>query len=150
MYASQVYGKEADCWSLGVLAYVLLSGSPAFPTESLEDAVKTASFTPMEGRRWEGVSESAKDFIASLLVVSPNGRLSAGQAKQHVWLSLGGSVRKRSLDSLAVEHEEEPEEPRLDLREKGVHGVGQPEKQPRQMAQQQDSETNWDSPAAFD
>mmetsp|Transcript_43853 Transcript_43853/g.86455 ORF Transcript_43853/g.86455 Transcript_43853/m.86455 type:complete len:471 (+) Transcript_43853:94-1506(+) len=81
-----VYGKEADCWSIGVLTYVLLSGSPAFPTATLNEAVSSASFTPMEGLRWEGVSSSAKDFICKFLVVSPENRLTAAQAKHHTWL----------------------------------------------------------------
>ena len=35
---------------------------------------------------WEGVSEEAKDFVASLIVIDPKIRLNASQALDHVWI----------------------------------------------------------------
>ena len=78
------YGKEADLWSVGVLTYVVLSGSPAFPSDS---SIAAGRFTPMTGRRWESVSPEAKAFVAALIEVNPMMRLTATQALGHPWLA---------------------------------------------------------------
>ena len=49
------YGAEADMWSVGVVAYVVLSGAPAFESSRLEEAIAAGRFTPMTGRRWTKV-----------------------------------------------------------------------------------------------
>jgi serine/threonine protein kinase len=81
------YGKAADMWSVGVVAYVVLSGAPAFPGDRLEECISTATFSPMSGRRWHGVSEEAKDFVRHLLVKSPEQRPTAVEASKHKWIA---------------------------------------------------------------
>ena len=68
------YTVKADCWSLGVILYQLLSGQLPHNDEA-----------KMSGERWEEISEEAKDLVRRLIVVNPVERLSAGQALQHVW-----------------------------------------------------------------
>jgi len=40
-----------------------------------------------EQEYWEGVSDTAKDFIARLLTIDPDRRLNAHQALTHPWLT---------------------------------------------------------------
>lgn len=80
------YGKAADMWSIGVILYVLLSGSMPFADENLYDDVANARFS-MTGRRWEGVSEAAQDLIRKLLLVDPSLRLTAEHALRHSWFA---------------------------------------------------------------
>jgi serine/threonine protein kinase len=98
------YGKAADMWSVGVVAYVVLSGAPAFPGSELEEAITTAAFSPMVGRRWKGVSADAKNFVSSLLMVTPGDRLTADEALLHPWIagrcSYNSDKEKRKADAL--------------------------------------------------
>lgn len=82
-----MYGAEADCWSIGVIAYVVLSGTPAFPSQMLNESISAGEFIPMTSKKWAACSEASKAFVKALLVVSPSERLTAAQAKQHAWLS---------------------------------------------------------------
>ena len=68
------YTAKADCWSLGVILYQLLSGHLPH-----HDGAK------MTGKRWEEISGDAKDLTMSLIEEDPVKRLSAVQALQHVW-----------------------------------------------------------------
>eukprot|EP00616_Rhizochromulina_sp_CCMP1243_P018187 CAMPEP_0118968448 /NCGR_PEP_ID=MMETSP1173-20130426/5669_1 /TAXON_ID=1034831 /ORGANISM="Rhizochromulina marina cf, Strain CCMP1243" /LENGTH=571 /DNA_ID=CAMNT_0006917563 /DNA_START=117 /DNA_END=1832 /DNA_ORIENTATION=+ len=86
------YGMEADMWSVGVILYVILSGSPPFGSKDLDEQVATATFAPLEGRRWADVSDAAKDLVRKLLVVAPEKRLTAQQALAHPWLCATPSV----------------------------------------------------------
>ena len=79
------YGKPSDMWSLGVVLYVLLSGTPAFADKTLEDSVSSGSYRPLTGKRWENISDVAKDLVQKLLVVDPVKRLKAEEVLQHPW-----------------------------------------------------------------
>lgn len=68
MITAKEHGKEVDYWCVGVLAYELLCGKPAFETETSQETyqlILTAkySFPPR-------VSSGAQDFIkkVSLLI----------------------------------------------------------------------------------
>lgn len=82
------YGKECDVWSLGVMAYIILSGIPPFNGSSDADimaAIKKGTFN-FNAKVWSTVSQSAKDFITSLLTFDANKRPTALVALQHPWL----------------------------------------------------------------
>uniref|UniRef100_M4BGT9 Protein kinase domain-containing protein n=1 Tax=Hyaloperonospora arabidopsidis (strain Emoy2) TaxID=559515 RepID=M4BGT9_HYAAE len=76
------YGTEADLWSVGVVTYVLASGSaPVFlPTV---EGVKKVFFSD---EAWNGASDDLKHFIEALLVRNPEKRITAADALKHPWL----------------------------------------------------------------
>lgn len=91
VHSGEKYAYKCDIWSCGVLAYELLSNSLPFGTEDecseqeIAEKVKAGKFT-MVGPAWGSVSDEAKDFIQSLLVLHENKRPSAEKALQHKWL----------------------------------------------------------------
>ena len=80
------YGREADMWSIGVILYILLSGTPPFNEDTLFQQIQAAKYS-FEGEEWEGVSDSAKDLVSRLLTSSPTARLKVDQALHHPWLT---------------------------------------------------------------
>jgi calcium-dependent protein kinase len=99
--ASRGYTNACDCWSIGVIAYMLLSGTPPFKgrrDREVLQAVKRGKYT-LSGPRWESISEDAKDFIRHLLVYNPAKRMTAEQALKHPWLhSAKHEAGGRALD----------------------------------------------------
>jgi serine/threonine protein kinase len=77
-----------DLWSVGVILYVLLSGT--FPFDSSDDQRMFAEI--VHGRyafpdsHWRHVSAAAKDLIRCLMCTDPAKRHTVPQALRHPWL----------------------------------------------------------------
>lgn len=96
------YSIEADMWSIGVILYVLISGTHPFSTESspLYDKIQAADYS-LEGEVWTGVSIEAKELIRQLLVIEPSGRITAADALNHPWfknINNGGNCSSTGSD----------------------------------------------------
>lgn len=82
------YGKECDCWSLGVIMYLLLSKQLPFAGDNLIEVhhkIKKGNFTFVS--EFEEVSEHAKNLITGLLSVDKQKRISCAQALEHPWFT---------------------------------------------------------------
>jgi len=79
------YGKEIDCWSIGVVLFILLSGSPPFDVSAGFDAVASARVVFYEDR-WSSVSKEARDLVMRLLEKDPRRRMSVKDACEHAWV----------------------------------------------------------------
>ena len=81
------YDKEVDLWSVGVITYILLSGSMPFdPAGYSAEAICRHNALDFPESLFGGVSAEALAFIRALLQVDPAKRLSASQALKHKWL----------------------------------------------------------------
>ncbi|KAL3580554.1 hypothetical protein D5086_018389 [Populus alba] len=99
------YSIEADVWSIGVIAYILLCGSRPFwaQTETglfLEILKADPSF---DEAPWLALSLEAKDFVKRLLNKDPRKRITAAQALSHPWIRDFNGV-KVPLDILIFKH----------------------------------------------
>ncbi|KAG0498906.1 hypothetical protein HPP92_003597 [Vanilla planifolia] len=82
------YGIEADMWSIGVIAYILLCGSRPFwaRTESgIFKAVLKAE-PSFDEEPWPSLSPESKNFVKGLLNKDYRKRMSASQALSHPWI----------------------------------------------------------------
>jgi len=83
------YNTKADMWSMGVCTYMLLArGAQPFVGKTPKQIVAKVLVGKysFEGSLWASISDDAKQFIRDLLVVKPDDRMSANEAKQHTWL----------------------------------------------------------------
>jgi serine/threonine protein kinase len=82
------YGREIDIWSVGVVCYVVLSGSLPFFHNVLHKLYRQIVERDLNfpEAAWRSVAKGAQDFILRLLQVRPGDRLSAEQSLNHPWL----------------------------------------------------------------
>jgi len=80
--------EASDCWSLGVLVFMLLSSQMPFFGQNEDEVVEkiTTSNFGFRTSKWENISEEAKDLVRKLLVVDLKKRITAAQALEHAWL----------------------------------------------------------------
>ena len=91
----EFYGKPVDIWALGVIVYVIISGTDPFMRPGEDDR---RDRTTIEGRIREGVKFTspvwletplARDFVEHLLHPDASQRLTADEALQHEWITIG-------------------------------------------------------------
>jgi len=84
---AHAYTEKADIWSMGVIVYMMLVGSPPFHGSDSEVLKKIKSGTPnFQSSRFKRLSSPARDFVESLLARDPKVRLSAAGALEHTWI----------------------------------------------------------------
>ncbi|XP_057700987.1 calcium/calmodulin-dependent protein kinase type 1D-like [Corythoichthys intestinalis] len=87
--AQKPYSKTVDCWSIGVITYILLCGYPPFFEENetrLFSKIMRADYA-FHSPFWDDISESAIDFIRNMMEKDPQKRFTTEQALRHPWIS---------------------------------------------------------------
>ncbi|XP_059176389.1 aurora kinase C-like [Physella acuta] len=84
MVEGRPHNECVDLWSLGVLCYEFLVGSPPFEAEGHTETYRRISKVDL--RFPDFVSEGARDLISKLLRHDPNARLPLVQVLKHPWI----------------------------------------------------------------
>ncbi|XP_049327613.1 calcium/calmodulin-dependent protein kinase type 1 isoform X3 [Astyanax mexicanus] len=103
--AQKPYSKAVDCWSIGVIAYILLCGYPPFYDENdakLFEQILKAEYE-FDSPYWDDISDSAKDFIVHLMERDPGQRYTCDQALQHPWIAGDTALDKNIHESVSAQ-----------------------------------------------
>ncbi|CAN0080546.1 unnamed protein product [Ectocarpus sp. 12 AP-2014] len=82
------HNVACDLWSLGVMAFALVSGQFPWYSDSKDVYGQVIKYSPLQfpKEKWKGVSPSCRDFIEKCLVKKTKKRITAAQAQLHPWL----------------------------------------------------------------
>lgn len=101
------YDERCDCWAIGVITYLLLSGDPPFggcggpePLLTVRANILKGSFHFEPEEIWSIVSPQARAFISSLLVVDPKLRPTARESQRHTWLREWANRTRKEDDNI--------------------------------------------------
>ena len=84
------YGKECDYWSIGVVLFILLSGSPPFYEDEDADLfhkIKNVKYD-FSDEAWNHISPEAKDLVSKILKQNPEERINCDEMLAHPWMKI--------------------------------------------------------------
>jgi len=79
--------KKSDMWTIGVIAYVLVTGRPPFWGRENKEIIRKIVRGNVRFPSTIKLTDNCKEFILSLLKKNPNDRLSAAEALKHQWIT---------------------------------------------------------------
>lgn len=82
------YDKSVDCWSLGIIIYMLLGRHLPFDSQDDKEIGQKTILQKIKFNHhvWTGVSDDGKDLINKLLVKDPKQRISIKEVLEHRWI----------------------------------------------------------------
>ncbi|KPP75800.1 caM kinase-like vesicle-associated protein-like [Scleropages formosus] len=107
------YGRPVDCWAIGVIMYILLSGNPPFYDDAEEDNTDqhnriifcriVAGEFEFDSPYWDDISPAAKELVCRLMEVDPMLRITAQDALWHDWIAGQGASEKNLKDGVCAQ-----------------------------------------------
>ncbi|XP_072222877.1 caM kinase-like vesicle-associated, like [Leuresthes tenuis] len=109
------YGRPVDCWAVGVIMYILLSGNPPFYDETEEENTDlhnriifcriVAGDFEFDSPYWDDISPAAKELVCRLMDVDQMLRITAQDALWHEWIAGNGASEKNLKDGVCAQFE---------------------------------------------
>ncbi|KAK6479509.1 aurora kinase B-like isoform X2 [Huso huso] len=95
MIEGRMHDEKVDLWSLGVLCYEFLVGTPPFETKSHEETYRKISKVDFSYPQF--VNEGCRDLISKLLKHNPNQRLPLPGVLTHPWVVTNSTKQPTAL-----------------------------------------------------
>uniref|UniRef100_A0A3P9K6I6 CaM kinase-like vesicle-associated protein n=1 Tax=Oryzias latipes TaxID=8090 RepID=A0A3P9K6I6_ORYLA len=109
------YGRPVDCWAVGVITFILLSGNPPFYDETEEENTDlhnriifcriVAGDFEFDSPYWDDISPAAKELVCRLMEVDQMLRITAQDALGHEWIAGNGASEKNLKDGVCAQFE---------------------------------------------
>ncbi|XP_028308128.1 caM kinase-like vesicle-associated, like [Gouania willdenowi] len=109
------YGRPVDCWAVGVIMFILLSGNPPFYDETEEENTDlhnriifcriVAGEFEFDSPYWDDISAAAKELVCRLMEVDQMLRITAQDALWHEWIAGNGASEKNLKDGVCAQFE---------------------------------------------
>ncbi|KAL2104117.1 hypothetical protein ACEWY4_000985 [Coilia grayii] len=109
------YGRPVDCWAIGVIMYILLSGNPPFYDETEEENTDlhnriifcriVAGDFEFDSPYWDDISPAAKELVCRLMDTDQMLRITAQDALWHEWIAGNGASEKNLKDGVCAQFE---------------------------------------------
>uniref|UniRef100_A0A3Q0S698 CaM kinase-like vesicle-associated, like n=1 Tax=Amphilophus citrinellus TaxID=61819 RepID=A0A3Q0S698_AMPCI len=109
------YGRPVDCWAVGVIMFILLSGNPPFYDETEEENTDlhnriifcriVAGDFEFDSPYWDDISPAAKELVCRLMEVDQMLRITAQDALYHEWIAGNGASEKNLKDGVCAQFE---------------------------------------------
>jgi len=94
------YTSQADLWSMGVIAFMLLCGEQPFTGRKRRhviDKIMRCQYG-FGAQRWKTLSKESKDFVEHLIEMNPKTRWNADQALTSPWMTKVYTADERAAD----------------------------------------------------
>ena len=96
------YDEACDLWSIGVIMYILLTGSPPFNGDNQNEILKSILIGKYDTTldTYKTLSNNAKDLITKLLRFNPSERITAKEALMHPWFKTAEFTNSYRINSI--------------------------------------------------
>ena len=84
----QPYDKSVDCWSLGIIIYLMLGRHLPFDSQDDKEIGRKTIYQEISFNHpvWNNVSEQGKDLISKLLIKNRKQRIGITEVLEHPWI----------------------------------------------------------------
>ena len=93
------YGSKSDIWSIGIMMYIILTGTPPYKGKNNKAILNEIKKHPFQLtiENSASLSPAAIDLLSKLLTIQSSSRISALEAMQHIWIHKQRPSHNQSL-----------------------------------------------------
>ena len=94
------YGVSVDCYSLGVITWILLTGTMPFVLSrhgGFEQELHTIMSSSLQfDESWNDLSPESRQFVEACLQIDSKNRITSADALKHPWITKYGPIKYRN------------------------------------------------------